>query len=95
MNGNNKRRTAHDWICPNCGDTIWIQEKCESWPCAVCGGEMVPQDKSDVTPNRELRELDESWLEQAGTSDWNEYNEGVHDALKAAAKELEEVIADG
>ena len=45
--------------------------------------------------NDELRSLVKKWRDQGtGNVDWNEYNEGLHDALRGCADELEGLIDD-
>lgn len=50
-----------EYVCHNCGDRVTGDSEWEAWECAICGGDVVPEDKSDVVPKDDLRELIEEW----------------------------------
>lgn len=78
-------------MCPNCGDEVDAGEVCGPWDCVYCGETMVPKDKTDVTPNEELKDLANDWRMRSAKAD----DAGQSDGLLKAAKELTEVMNDG
>jgi len=90
---NKTEPTGTEWICPDCGDTMSLQEACEAWPCIVCGEQMVLRDASGVTPNDELRALIDEWREKANEARQEGLN-GYHHAVKDCADELEALLDD-
>ena len=70
-----------DYICQTCGDVVTMSDDTDPWDCIECGDKMVPRDKSDVTPNDELRELAKSWREK-----YNRQSASSRENSKALAK---------
>lgn len=82
---------AGEWMCPNCGDTVDLQEPSKEWDCSYCGETMEPRKKTDATPNDELRELIERWRDYEYTQKVDYY---ADIGMQVAADELEELIDD-
>lgn len=90
-----------EYICPNCGDTVKMQEEVELWDCAICDTEMRLRKEAGVVPESELRELAEDLRERAEkkmdevdteSPSYTGNTGSLCLGLRLAADELEELI---
>ena len=89
-------KQAGEWMCPNCGDTVDLQEPSKEWDCSYCGETMEPRKKTDVTPNDELRDLIEELekLSENHKQSDETWHHGFGCGLGRCVNELERLIDD-
>lgn len=80
------------WACPECGDQVHMNDESEPWDCVECGVPMEHQQERKAVPKEELRELVESWREEAEDADTDLHGNARYTTLHEKANELSELL---